>query len=104
MWRVREQARLQLESERDGKVKYELLEPERDADDALVADRGLSALPPPSRAISSSTSRATRSRSGRASSTCSASGSNPQGDGLWDDGYQAFWAYDEAEKEFTSGG
>jgi predicted RecB family nuclease len=46
--RVREQARLQVESSDAGVLKYELLEPERDADGALVADRGLAALPEPS--------------------------------------------------------
>jgi predicted RecB family nuclease len=40
------QARLQVDSD-DGVTKYELLDPERDADGALVANRGLLALPPP---------------------------------------------------------
>ena len=47
MWKVREQARLQLQSAQQGKTLYELLDPERDADGALVADRGLSAVPTP---------------------------------------------------------
>jgi predicted RecB family nuclease len=46
--RVREQARLQVESEDEKLVKFEFLEPERDGNNALVADRGLSTLPMPS--------------------------------------------------------
>jgi uncharacterized protein len=47
--RVREQARLQVEGEDDGGVKWELLDPEQDEHGALVPDRGLLSLPPPSR-------------------------------------------------------
>jgi uncharacterized protein len=46
--RVREQARLQVQTGTSEVPAYELLLPERDTDGALVADRGLSALPPPS--------------------------------------------------------
>ena len=45
--RVREQARLQVEGEDEDRVKWELLEPERDKDGALVPDRGLFVLPEP---------------------------------------------------------
>ena len=45
--RAHRQARLQVASEDDGVVRYELLDPERDADGALVANRGLLALPEP---------------------------------------------------------
>ena len=45
--RVREQARLQVEGEDAGQVKWELLAPERDDDGALVPDRGLLVLPEP---------------------------------------------------------
>ncbi|HTK43825.1 MAG TPA: TM0106 family RecB-like putative nuclease [Patescibacteria group bacterium] len=45
--RVREQARLQVEGEDEGSVKWELLEPERNDDGALVPDRGLLVLPEP---------------------------------------------------------
>ena len=41
------QARLQIRSEDAGRIEYELLDPERDADGALVANRGLLALPEP---------------------------------------------------------
>ncbi len=41
------QARLQVASEDDGVIRYELLDPERDGDGALVANRGLLALPEP---------------------------------------------------------
>src|SRR6266550_2855563 len=44
--RAQSQARLQVASE-DGTIRYELLEPERDGDSALVANRGLLALPEP---------------------------------------------------------
>ena len=46
--RVREQARLQVEGEDAGHVKWELLAPERDEDGALLPDRGLLVLPEPS--------------------------------------------------------
>jgi uncharacterized protein len=39
------QARLQVASEDEGVIRYELLDPERDDDRALVANRGLLALP-----------------------------------------------------------
>jgi predicted RecB family nuclease len=45
--RSRLQARLQVASEDDGVIRYELLDPERDGDGALVANRGLLALPEP---------------------------------------------------------
>ena len=48
LWRMREQARLQVASAGLDVPVYELLEPERDAEGALVSDRGLSALPEPS--------------------------------------------------------
>jgi predicted RecB family nuclease len=41
------QARLQVASEDAGRIFYELLEPERDAEDVLVPNRGLLALPEP---------------------------------------------------------
>jgi predicted RecB family nuclease len=44
--RARLQARLQVASD-DGPIQYELLEPDRDADGALVPNRGLLALPEP---------------------------------------------------------
>ena len=45
--RARSQARLQVASEDAGAIRYRLLEPERDADGALVPNRGLLALPEP---------------------------------------------------------
>jgi len=45
--RAQLQARLQVASEDAGRIQYELLEPERDDEGALVADRGLLALPEP---------------------------------------------------------
>ena len=41
------QARLQVASENDGVIPYEILDPERDGDGGLVANRGLLALPEP---------------------------------------------------------
>jgi predicted RecB family nuclease len=46
--RIREQARLQVEGEDEGHVKYELLDPEVDDHGELVPDRGLLVLPEPS--------------------------------------------------------
>ena len=45
--RVREQARIQVEGEDQGAIKWELLPPERDDEGALVPDRGLLVLPEP---------------------------------------------------------
>jgi uncharacterized protein len=45
--RAQRQARLQVASEDDGITRYELLDPERDADGAPIANRGLLALPEP---------------------------------------------------------
>jgi len=45
--RAQEQARLQVASEDDGVLRYEILSPERDGDGALVPNRGLLALPEP---------------------------------------------------------
>ena len=44
--RSRQQARLQVASD-DGPVRYDVLEPERDAEGALISNRGLLALPEP---------------------------------------------------------
>ncbi len=68
--RVREQARLQLEGRREGRLKYELLLPP--PGEPVEPERGLASLPEPSPATCSSTSRATPSRSTMASTTCSA--------------------------------
>ncbi len=45
--RAQRQARLQVASEDDGSIQYEILDPERDGDGGLVANRGLLALPEP---------------------------------------------------------
>ena len=45
--RAQVQARLQVASEDDGVIRYRLLQPGRDAEGALVANRGLLALPEP---------------------------------------------------------
>ena len=45
--RAQGQARLQVASDDDGVIRYEILAPERDGDGALVANRGLLALPEP---------------------------------------------------------
>jgi predicted RecB family nuclease len=47
MWRVREQARLQVATGVNKVPVFEILEPERNADMQVVSDRGLSALPLP---------------------------------------------------------
>jgi uncharacterized protein len=46
--RVREQARIQVQGEDEGRPRWELLTPERDDGGALVPDRGLLVLPEPS--------------------------------------------------------
>ena len=48
LWRVREQARIQMEGERAGKLLAERLEPPRDHEGVLTPDHGLLMLPPPS--------------------------------------------------------
>ncbi len=102
MWRVREQARLQLESEREGKVKFELLEPERDADGALVADRGLSTLPPPSRTDLFFDIEGDPFAFWEGLEYLFGVWMLGQGSTIWDQGdYVDFWAYDEDAKEFN---
>jgi uncharacterized protein len=44
---AQQQARLQVASEDGGSIRYEILEPQRDADGGLVPNRGLLALPEP---------------------------------------------------------
>jgi predicted RecB family nuclease len=46
--RVREQARIQVAGLDEGRMLYELLEPERGPDRTILPGRGLAALPPPS--------------------------------------------------------
>jgi predicted RecB family nuclease len=46
--RVREQARIQVEGDDEGRPKWELLDPERDDEGVLVDDRGFLVLPEPS--------------------------------------------------------
>jgi predicted RecB family nuclease len=48
MWRMREQARLQVASREAGKTLYEFLDPETDTNKQIVPNRGLAALPLPS--------------------------------------------------------
>jgi uncharacterized protein len=45
--RAQLQARLQVASQDEGRIRYELVEPERDREGELVANRGLLALPEP---------------------------------------------------------
>ena len=45
--RSQAQARLQVASEDEGTIQFRLLEPDRDADGALIPNRGLLALPEP---------------------------------------------------------
>ena len=45
--RAQRQARLQVASEDDGLIRYEVLDPDRDAEGALITNRGLLALPEP---------------------------------------------------------
>ena len=45
--RAQGQARLQVASEDDGVIRYEILEPERDASGTPIPNRGLLALPEP---------------------------------------------------------
>lgn len=45
--RIHLQARLQVATEDDGRIHYELLDPERDSEGSLVPNRGLLALPEP---------------------------------------------------------
>src|SRR5207249_6847246 len=46
--RVRDQARIQVRGEREGRLLYELLAPRRDRDGELVPNLGLLSLPQPS--------------------------------------------------------
>jgi uncharacterized protein len=47
LYSAQRQARLQVASEDDGSIRYEIPDPERDGDGDLVPNRGLLALPEP---------------------------------------------------------
>ena len=93
------QARLQVASEDAGRIEYELLEPERDADGrAGCRTGGCWRFPSRSPVTCSSTSRApgTTPRTGRSSgcSTCSASSTRPTSTRSGTPRYTQIWAFD----------
>ncbi len=104
MWRTREQARLQVASTQQHKVLYELLDPEQDATGALVADRGLSALPPPSEGDLFFDIEGDPFAFWEGLEYLFGVWERPQGLGLVDDGYRAIWSYDESAAAFTRDG
>jgi len=102
MWKVREQARLQLQSIQQGKTLYELLDPERDAEGSLVADRGLSVLPPPNEADLFFDIEGDPFAFWEGLEYLFGVWETPAGDSIWDqDGYTGIWAYDEDARQFT---
>jgi uncharacterized protein len=93
------QARLQHASADAGTTLYELLQPERDGDGALVADRGLSALPPPSAGDLFFDIEGDPFAYWEGLEYLFGVWEVPQGDGLWDqDGYTSIWALDRDQE------
>jgi uncharacterized protein len=100
--KVREQARLQLQSIQQGKTLYEILDPERDAQGSLVPDRGLSVLPPPNAGDLFFDIEGDPFAFWEGLEYLFGVWESPQGESLWDqDGYRSFWAYDENSRAFT---
>ena len=102
MWKVREQARLQLQSIQQGKTLYEILDPERDGDQQLVPDRGLSVLPPPNAGDLFFDIEGDPFAFWEGLEYLFGVWETPHGDSIWDqDAYTGIWAYDEEAKQFT---
>jgi len=102
LWKVREQARLQVESDGLAAPRYELLEPERDADGGLVADRGLAALPPPDAGDLFFDIEGDPFAFWEGLEYLFGVWTSGSGDTIWDQGtYQALWAYDEDAHAFS---
>jgi len=102
MWKVREQARLQLQSIQQGKTLYEILDPERDGDQQLVPDRGLSVLPPPNAGDLFFDIEGDPFAFWEGLEYLFGVWETPRGDSIWDqDAYTGIWAYDEEAKQFT---
>jgi uncharacterized protein len=102
MWKVREQARLQLQSAQEGKTLYELLPPERDAGEELVPDRGLSALPEPNAGDLFFDIEGDPFAFWEGLEYLFGVWETPKGSTIWDqDSYRSFWAYDEKARQFT---
>ena len=102
MWKVREQARLQLQSIQQGKTLYEILDPERDADGSLVPDRGLSVLPPPNATDLFFDIEGDPFAFWEGLEYLFGVWESPRGDSIWDqDAYTGIWAYDEEARAFT---
>src|SRR3954454_1617499 len=101
MWKAREQARLQLESLREKKTKYELLEPERDAEEALVPDRGLSVLPEPNEGDLFFDIEGDPFAFWEGLEYLFGVWETPRGESIWQDGYVGIWAYDEETRKFS---
>ena len=102
MWKVREQARLQLQSIEQGKTLYEILDPERDADGSLVPDRGLSVLPPPNAGDLFFDIEGDPFAFWEGLEYLFGVWETPRGDSIWDqDAYTGIWAYDEETRAFT---
>ena len=101
MWRVREQARLQVASP-PGKPLYELLDPERDSNEKLVADRGLSVLPNPNSGDLFFDIEGDPFAFWEGIEYLFGVWETPQGASIWEqDSYTGIWAYDEEAKAFT---
>lgn len=104
MSKVREQARLQLQSIRQGKTLYEILDPERDGDQRLVPDRGLSVLPPPNAGDLFFDIEGDPFAFWEGLEYLFGVWETPRGDSIWDqDAYTGIWAYDEEAEQFTRG-
>jgi len=101
MWRMREQARLQVETGENKVPVFELLEPEKDADGNLVADRGLAALPMRNPGDLFFDIEGDPFADWTGLEYLFGIWEGGSGEGLWDQGsYRGFWALDrDAEKQ-----
>ena len=100
LWKMREQARLQVVTA-GGKVPaFELLDPERDSEGTLLADRGLSALPPPNPGDLFFDIEGDPFAFWEGLEYLFGVWETPAGDGLWDqDGYRGIWALNREQEK-----
>jgi len=100
MWRMREQARLQVATGNNKVPVFELLEPEQDSEGMTVADRGLSALPKPDPGDLFFDIEGDPFAFWEGLEYLFGVWEKSAGEGLWDqDPYQGFWALNRAAEK-----
>jgi len=100
MWRMREQARLQVATGDSPVPVFELLEPEKDAQGSWMADLGLSALPKPDPGDLFFDMEGDPFAFWEGLEYLFGVWEKPTGTGLWDqDSYQGAWALDRMQEK-----